>query len=60
MLITLIVIRLIIYFKVNDNRPLKQYTEVWQRVRILINREFDGEPVDGYQDKYIKVKSYGD
>ena len=59
MLIILIVIRLIIYFKVNDNRPLRQYTEVWQRIRILMNREFDGEPVDGCQDKYIKVKSYG-
>ena len=49
-------------FKVNDNRLLKKYTKICEKVRILMNIEFDGEPVYGDNDKYIKVKkkSYGD
>ena len=40
-------------FKVNDNRLLKQYTKIWERV---------SAPVYGDNDKYIKaeIKSYGD
>ena len=50
------------FFKVNDNRLLKKYTKIWQRVNSLINIEFDSEPVYGDKDKYIKtkIKSYGD
>ena len=49
-------------FKVNDNRLLKKYTKVWEKVSILMNIEFDSEPVYGNNDKYIKakIKSYGD
>ena len=43
-------------FKVNDNRLLKKYTKICEKVRILMNIEFDGEPVYGDNDKYIKVK----
>ena len=49
-------------FKVNDNRLVKNYTKIWEEVSILMNIEFDSEPVYGDNDKYIKakVKSYGD
>ena len=48
-------------FKVNDNRLLKEYTEIWERVSILMNIEFDSALVYGDNDKYIKakIKSYG-
>ena len=47
-------------FKVNDNRLLKKYTKIWEKVSILMNIEFDSEPVYGDNDKYIKakIKSY--
>ena len=44
------------FFKVND-RLLKKYTKIWQRVNSLINIEFDSEPVYGDKDKYIKTKT---
>ena len=49
-------------FKVNDNTPLKNYTKISEKVSILMNIEFDSEPVYGDNDKYIKakIKSYGD
>ena len=48
-------------FKVNNNRLLKKYTKIWRKVNILMNIEFDSEPVYGHKDKYIKakIKSYG-
>ena len=48
--------------KVNDNRLLRKYTKMWEKVNILMNIEFDSEPVYGDNDKYIKAKvnSYGD
>ena len=48
--------------KANDNRLLKKYTKIWERVSSLMNIEFDSEPVYGDNDKYIKtkIKSYGD
>ena len=51
-----------ISFKVNDNRPLKKYTKIWEKVSILMKIKFDSEPVYGDNDKYIKakIKSYGD
>ena len=50
------------YFKVYDNRLLKKYTKVWERVSILMNIEFDSELTFGDNDKCIKakVKPYGD
>ena len=49
-------------FKVNDNRLFKKYTKIWEKVCILMNIEFDSEPVYSDNDKYIKtkIKSYGD
>ena len=49
-------------FKVDDNRLLKKYTEIWQKFSILMIIEFDSEPVYDDNDKYIKakIKSYGD
>ena len=37
---------------------LKEYTKVWEKIRDLIGKKFDAEPV--YGDNYIepKIKSY--
>ena len=35
----------IMSFKVNDNRLLKKYTKIWERVSILLNIEFDSEVI---------------
>ena len=43
-------------FKVNDNRLSKKCTKIWEKVRLLMNTEFDSEPVYGDNNKYIKVK----
>ena len=44
-------------FKVNDNRLLKKYTKIWGKVSILMNIQFDSEPVYGdNNDKFIKAK----
>ena len=49
-------------FRVSDNKLLKKYTKIWERVSNLINVKFDSEPVYGDNDKYIKtnIKLYGD
>ena len=49
-------------FKVIDNKLLKNYTKIWERVSSLMNIEFDSELVYGDNDKCIKtkIKSYGD
>ena len=49
-------------FKVTDNKLLKKYTKIWERVNSLMNIEFDSETVYVKNDKYIKtkIKSYGD
>ena len=48
--------------KVSDEKLLKKYTKIWERVIILINIKFDSEPVYGDDDKYInaKIKLYGE
>ena len=40
------------------NITLKEYIKLWEKIRDLIGKKFDGEPV--YGDKYIKteIKSY--
>ena len=43
-------------FKVNDNKLLKMYTQIWGKVRNLLNVKFDSEPVYGDTDKQIKTK----
>ena len=49
-------------FEINDNRFLKKYNKIWEKVSILMNIEFDSEHVYGGNYKYIKakIKSYGD
>ena len=34
-------------FKAIDNKLLKKYTEICEKVSSLMNTEFDGEPVYG-------------
>ena len=48
-------------FKVSDNKLLKKYNKIWERVGNLLNIEFDSEPVYGDVDKYnkTKIKLYG-
>ena len=49
-------------FKVSDNKLLKKYTKIWEKISNLLSVEFDSEPVYGDNDKYIKtkIKLYGD
>ena len=49
-------------FKVNDNKLLKKYQKIWEKISSLMNIEFDSEPVYSDEDKYIKtkIKMYGD
>ena len=49
-------------FKVSDNKLLKKYNKIWEKISNLLNLEFDSEPVYGDGDKYIKtkIKMYGD
>ena len=39
-----------------DNKLLKKYTKIWERVSSLKNIEFDSETVYGDNDKYVKGK----
>ena len=61
MLNTLIVIRQC-PFKVSDNKILKKYKNIWEKVVNLLTIKFDSEPIYGDVDKYIKtkIKTYGD
>ena len=49
-------------FKVSNNKLLKKYNKIWEKVSNLMNIEFDNEPVYDDNDKYIKtkIKLYGD
>ena len=49
-------------FKVSDNKLLKKYNKMGEKVGNLLNIEFDSEPVYSDVDKYIKtrIKMYGD
>ena len=49
-------------FKASDNKLLKNYNKIWEKVSSLMNIKFESEPVYGDNDKYIKtkIKSYGD
>ena len=44
------------FFKVNDNRLLKKYTRIWEKVSILMKIELDSELVYVDNDNYIKAK----
>ena len=45
-----------ISFKVNDDKLLKKYNQIWKKVKSLLKIKFDSEPVHGDNDKYIKTK----
>ena len=45
-----------IYFKINDNKLLKKYTQIWKKVKKLLNIKFGKEPAYDDNDKYIKTK----
>ena len=49
-------------FKVSDNKLLKKYTKIWEKISNFLNTEFDSEPVYSDNDNYIKtkIKLYGD
>ena len=48
--------------KVIDNKLLKTCTQIWKKVRHLLKKKFNSEPVYGVNDKYMqrKIKTYGD
>ena len=39
---------------VKDEKFLKKYLKIWNRIKNLIKKELNSEPV--YNDKYIKTK----
>ena len=43
------------YFKVSDNKLLRKYNKIWEKISNLLNIAFDSEPVYGDGDKYIKT-----
>ena len=43
-------------FKVGDNKLLKKYNKIWEKICNLMNIEFDSEPVYGDNDQCIKTK----
>ena len=43
-------------FKISDNKLLKNYTQIWKKVKNLLNINPNREPVYGYNDKHIKTK----
>ena len=49
-------------FKVSDNKLLKKYNKIWEKLSNLLDIKFDNQPVYGDRDKYIKtkIKMYGD
>ena len=42
-------------FVADDKELLKEYTKVWGKIRDLIGKKFDAEPV--YDDKNLKTKN---
>ena len=40
-------------FKLSDNKLLKRYNKLWERVSNLMNIEFDSEPVYGDKNKNV-------
>ena len=43
-------------FKVNDKQLLKNYNKIWEKVKKLLNINFESKPVYGDDHKYIKTK----
>ena len=42
--------------KVGDNKLLKKYNKIWEKISDLMNIEFGSETVHGDNDKYIETK----
>ena len=40
---------------VSDRKILETYSEIWNKIKSLIKKEFHSEPV--YNNKYIKTKN---
>ena len=40
-------------FSVTDNKLLKNYSKIWEKISNSLDKEFDSEPVYGNNDKYI-------
>ena len=38
-------------FEIGDNKLLKKYNKIWEKISNLMNIEFDSEPVYGNNDK---------
>ena len=45
-------------FLADDKELLKEYTKAWEKIRDLIGKKFDAEPVYGYKYIKTKIKSY--
>ena len=41
-------------FLIKDEKLLEKYNDIWEKVRNIINKEFDSKPV--YNEKYLKTK----
>ena len=42
--------------KIADNKLLKKYSKIWEKISNLMHMEFDSDPVYGDNDKDIKTK----
>ena len=43
-------------FKLNDEELLGKYTEIWEKISSLMNKEFDSEPIYVDHTKRIETK----
>ena len=43
-------------FRVNNKQLLKSYNKIWEKIEKLIKINFEGNPIYGDNDKYIKIK----
>ena len=43
-----------ISFVIKDDELLEKYNEIWEKVKNILKKEFDSEPV--YNEKYLKAK----
>ena len=50
------------FFKVNDNKLLKKYNKIWEKISDILDIKFYSQPVYSDGDKSIKtkIKMYGD
>ena len=43
-------------FKINDSKLFKKFNQIWKKVKKLLKRDFNSEPIYSNNDKYIKTK----